>query len=149
MGAARARRRGARSEEGCAPPPQRPPRAAPRADAACNRAGRYAPKPDEGDLLLLQALPRPAAGRIPAAKERKQGRIPAVVFNQARTRHAHARATPIALSGDAALSPSLAQTRPQFDQDKLLITLNSHDVLRRVRAAVAARLRLQGFRACG
>jgi hypothetical protein len=86
VGAARARRRGARSEERCAPPPQRAPRLAPRADATSIGAGRFAPKPDEGDLLLLQAQPRPAAGRIPAAKERKQGRIPAVVFNQVRTR---------------------------------------------------------------
>jgi hypothetical protein len=46
-------------------------------------------------------------------------------------------------SAGAELAPRTI--RLQFDHDKLLVTLNSHDVLRRVRAAVAARLRRQGL----
>jgi hypothetical protein len=46
-------------------------------------------------------------------------------------------------SAGAELAPRTI--RLQFDHDKLLITLDSHDLLRRVRAAVAAHLQRQGL----
>jgi hypothetical protein len=122
-------------------------------------AGRAAAAPaDTSDPLVLQAQLREASGRLASARQRKTGRVPAVIFNQARRAALHTRAR--RTDGGAALRALYvlvltagASRPPQFNEDKVLITLDGREVLRRVRARGAqpqraralAALALQGF----
>lgn len=124
---------------------------------AASLPGRAAAKrANVGDPLVLQAQLRDAAGRLPSARLRAQGRIPAVVFNQARAASAacfthRARASQLAPAALPLTFRAAARSGgAQFDEDKLLITLDERELLRRVRARCGASAapppRRSGFR---
>jgi hypothetical protein len=110
--------------------------------AFARHAGRGSNKPaDMGDPLVLQAQLRDESGRLPSARQRKAGRIPAVVFNQARRRARSLASRGLRACGvaQARRLSRTARLRAQYNEEKLLITLDARDVLRRVRGAAARR----------